>query len=107
MSVADLKGFSKKCVDDKGLQAKAKEIGLNNVDGLITLGKENGFSFTKDDMLAISKEVEKTHKDALNEKQLEAIAGGVVTLTSMAVVGAVAGVASLGIAVGSEASRNW
>ncbi len=84
MSVEDLKAFGKKCAEDMAVQKKAADIGINNIDGLIKLGKENGFNFNQDDMMAIAKEVATTHKDALTQEQLQAIAGGNVLAVASA-----------------------
>ncbi len=105
MSVADLKAFGKKCAEDKNLQQKAKAIGMSNVDGIIKLGKENGFNFSVADMEDLAKEVAKTNKDALDEKQLEAIAGGAVTTTGAVSLALAA--ASLAIAVVQTVKKDW
>ncbi len=77
MSLSDLKAFGRKCGEDPKLQKKAIDIGVSNLEGIIKLGRENGFNFSADDLTLLAKEVAQRNRDALDEKQLEAIAGGV------------------------------
>jgi len=86
MSLEELKSFSKKVVEDAELKKKAKEVGMENVDGLIALAKENGFNVSEEDFEKAAKEAQSSGE--LNEEDLEQVAGGVVT--AGAAVGAVA-----------------
>lgn len=120
MSVADFKKYGQMIAEKADVREKAKAIGMNDITGQIAYAKELGLEFTVSDMQEMAKEAGLS-KDELSEEQLEQVAGGVVTVTALAVVGAVAGVASLvvgiaalgvsaigvGVQVGSEASRNW
>jgi predicted ribosomally synthesized peptide with nif11-like leader len=74
MSLADLKAFAKKCVDDKAIGEKAKKIGTKNTDGLIKYAGELGFTVTKKDIAELKKEAEGS--DVLTADQLAAISGG-------------------------------
>lgn len=114
MSVEDLKKFGKMCEEDSNVRAKAKEIGIDNVDGQIAYAKELGLVFTKQDMETLAKEVGITGKDELSEEDLEKVAGGVVTVTVGALVGgfaaavsAAAAVGALGISVAQGVTKRW
>jgi predicted ribosomally synthesized peptide with nif11-like leader len=90
MSLDALKDFGKKVMEDADLKAKAKKVGMENVDGIIALAKENGFDISKEDFIAAAKEAQSS--DELNEDDLEKIAGGVATSTAAAAVGVAAAV---------------
>lgn len=110
MSVEHLKAYGKKIAEDEEVKKRAKDIGLNDLDGQIAYGKELGFEFTVDDMRALAEEVGVT-EDELSEEQLERIAGGAATTTAV-VVGATAATAvgAVGVsaaAVGAVASEVW
>ncbi len=77
MSLSDLKAFGRRCGEDPALQKKAIDIGVSNLEGIIKLGRENGYNFSADDLTLLAKEVAQRNRDALDEKQLEAIAGGI------------------------------
>ena len=106
MSVADFKKLGQMCAENEDIRKKAKEIGIDNLDGIIAYGKELGLDFSVDDMKALADEAGITEGE-LSEEQLEKVAGGVVTTTALAAVSAVSAVVVAGTAVGSEASRNW
>ena len=91
MSVDAVKAFGQKVVEDEELKKKAKEIGMDNLDGIVALAKENGFDVSKEDFEAAAKEMQSSGE--LNEDDLEQVAGGVVT------VGAAAAVVGAGAAV--------
>ena len=106
MSVEDLKKYGKLCVEDPAVKAKAKEIGLDNIEGQVEYAKSLGFNFTGEDLVELSKEV--SPQGELSDEDLEAVAGGFVTTTAAAVVGAAAGVVSAGAAVTSTTSgHGW
>ncbi|MTI83414.1 MAG: Nif11-like leader peptide family natural product precursor [Firmicutes bacterium] len=93
MSVADLKAFGKKVVENEELKKKAKQVGMDNIEGIIALAKENGFDVSKADFEAAAKDLKSS--DELSEDDLEQVAGGFITVAAAAaVVGAGAGVAS-------------
>ena len=110
MSVEDLKKYGKMCADDPDVRKKAKEIGMEDVDGQITYAKQLGLTFTKEDLEALAKEAGLSKKDELSEEDLEKVAGGFVSTTALlvgsAVVGAAAGVVAAGAAVTSTTSNN-
>lgn len=112
MSVADFKKYGQMIAENKDVREKAKAIGMNDITGQIAYAKDLGLEFTVSDMQEMAKE-SGISKDELSEEQLEQVAGGIAT-TTLAVIGAVVGVAALavsaigvGVQVGSEASRNW
>ena len=77
MSLDSFKAFSLKVLEDQELKKKAKEIGINNIEGIISLAKENGFDIQKEDFEAAAKEFQS--KDELSDEDLEQVAGGFVT----------------------------
>jgi predicted ribosomally synthesized peptide with nif11-like leader len=107
MSVENLKKYGKMCAEKEDVRKKAKEIGLQDPDGQIAYAKTLGLEFSKEDMEALAKEAGIEGKEELSEDDLKKVAGGIVTSTAAAVVGAVAGVGSLAIAVGRAAAGKW
>ncbi len=113
MSLDDFKKYGKMISDDENVRAKAKEIGINDIDGQISYAKTLGLEFGREDMEAMAKEVGYS-QDELSEEDLEKIAGGAATVTALAVIGAVVGAAALGISVATAVqtvlttvSRDW
>ena len=82
MSVENLKKYGKMCGEDEKVRNKAKEIGLQNLEGHIAYGKTLGLEFTKEDFEALSKEAGLDKKDELNEEDLKKVAGGVIFVTA-------------------------
>lgn len=93
MSMESFKAFTFKVLEDEELKKKAKEIGINNIEAIIALAKENGFDIQKEDFEAAAKEFESN--DELSDEDLEKVAGGVVTASvALAAVSAAAAVTS-------------
>lgn len=57
MSLENIKEQFKKCIEDDALNAKANEIGLDNLEGQIEHGKSLGLIFTLTDIEALTKEM--------------------------------------------------
>lgn len=116
MSVADFKKYGQLIVDNEEVRQKAKEIGMNNLEGQIAYAKELGLEFTVDDMKDMAEEAG-ISTDELSDEQLEQVAGGGVSTTAALVTGFVsAAVGAVGVAVGAvgvatqvatSASRDW
>lgn len=113
MSIEDFKKYGQMIAQDEKVRAKAKEIGIDNVEGQIKYGKTLGLEFTKEDLSKVVKESGVSSQE-LSEEQLEKVAGGAISTTAAAVVGAVVGIAStavavgaLGAQVGTTATRDW
>jgi predicted ribosomally synthesized peptide with nif11-like leader len=87
----NLKQYGKMCAEDEKVRAKAKKIGLQDIDGQIAYAKSLGLEFSREDMEALSKEAGLGEKDELSEEDLKKVAGGVWTLTLLAVGAAAAG----------------
>jgi lactobin A/cerein 7B family class IIb bacteriocin len=102
MSVADLKKYGKMAKENPEIGKKAKAIGLQNIKGQAEHAKTLGLTFDEKDMEALARELQP--KGELSEKELSAVAGGVVSAVAAAVVGAAAGVVSAGAAVASTTS---
>jgi len=92
MSVENLKAFGLKVVEDKELNRKAKETGLNNIEGMIALAKEYGYDISVKDFMDIAKEMEST--DELSDEELEQVSGGTSLVAAAACVSAAAAVTS-------------
>jgi predicted ribosomally synthesized peptide with nif11-like leader len=80
MSVENLKKYGKLCAEDEKVRAKAKEIGLQDLEGHIVYGKTLGLEFTKEDFEALAKEAGLDKKDELSEEDLAKVAGGAFTM---------------------------
>ena len=74
MSLEDLKTYAKKCTEDDALRAKAKEIGLENIQGQIEHAKTLGLTWDENDMKALAQEVQS--EGELSDGDLEQVAGG-------------------------------
>jgi predicted ribosomally synthesized peptide with nif11-like leader len=86
VSVENLKKYGKMCEENEEVRKKAKEIGLQDVDGHIAYGKSLGLEFSKEDFAALAKEAVLEKKDELSEEDLKKVAGGLFTVTGAAVV---------------------
>ncbi len=110
MSVENLKEYASRCAAEPELRAKAKEIGLSDMDEHMRHAKSLGLDWTRSDLAAFQKEVIDSEGglEDLSEEDLEQVAGGVVSATvGMAVaagVGAAAAGAATVAAVGSAAA---
>jgi predicted ribosomally synthesized peptide with nif11-like leader len=89
VSVENLKKYGQLCAEKEEVRKKAKEIGLQDLDGQIAYGKSLGLEFSKEDFAALAKEVGIEKKDELSEEDLKKVAGGVVTVTGALVMSAV------------------
>jgi predicted ribosomally synthesized peptide with nif11-like leader len=98
MSVVDLKEYGKRAASDPAVRAKAKEIGLQNIQAQADYAKTLGLNFTPADMKELAKEVAPTGE--LSEEQLSSVAGGIVSATAMAA----AAVVGTAVAVGTAAT---
>jgi lactobin A/cerein 7B family class IIb bacteriocin len=99
----NLKKYGQMCADDEKVRARAKEIGMQDIDGQIAHAKSLGLEFSKEDMEVLAKEAGAENKDELSEEDLKKVAGGVFFVTTCLVVlaAAVAGVAG-GAAAGNR-----
>lgn len=71
MSEEDAKAFLKKLGEDKELQEKLK--GAFSDGSFLTVAKEHGFDFTKEEWIAV---IPKPKESELSEEDLGAVAGG-------------------------------
>ena len=116
MSVENLKKFGMLCAQNEEVRKRAKEIGLNDLDGLMAYGREMELEFSSEDLAALAREAGVSRQE-LSEEQLEQVAGGFVTATAVMGVAALAGmvaagvalagVATLGIAAAVGSCDNW
>jgi predicted ribosomally synthesized peptide with nif11-like leader len=110
MSVENLKKYGEKCAKDEKVRARAKEIGLQDIDGQIAYGKSLGLEFSREDFEALAKEAGIEGKEELSEEDLKKVAGGFVSTTALVVgaacIGAVAASVSSAAAV-STAAKGW
>ncbi|NLB78607.1 MAG: Nif11-like leader peptide family natural product precursor, partial [Clostridiaceae bacterium] len=70
----------------------AKEAGINNIEAMISLAKENGFDIQKEDFEAAAKEFESS--DELSDEDLEQVAGGTTLALGLAAVSTAAALTS-------------
>ena len=106
MSVENIKEYARRCAADPDLRAKAKAIGMTNLDGQIVNAKSLGLDWTKEDFAGFTKEMQA--EGELSEEDLENVAGGIVTSTAAAVVGAAAAVVGAATAVTTTtAAGGW
>jgi len=100
MSLENLKEYARRCANEPELRARAKEIGLENLDGQMRHAGGLGLDWTMEDMAALRNEI--TDADGnlgeLSEEEMERIAGGAVSVTGVLTVVATvaAGVATAG-----------
>ena len=94
MSVENLKKFGMLCAENEDVRKRAKEIGLNDLDGLMAYGREMKLDFSSEDLAALAKEAGVSRQE-LSEEQLELVAGGLATVTMFAMGMAV--VAGMGV----------
>ena len=97
MSVENIKEYARRCAADPDLRAKAKAIGMTNLDGQIVNAKSLGLDWTKEDFAGFTKEMQA--EGELSEEDLENVAGGMVTTTAAAVVASAAAVVGAATAV--------
>ena len=106
MSVENIKEYARRCAADPDLRAKAKAIGMTNLDGQIVNAKSLGLDWTKEDFAGFTKEMQA--EGELSEEDLENVAGGIVTSTAAAVVAAAAAVVTAATAVTTTtAAGGW
>jgi predicted ribosomally synthesized peptide with nif11-like leader len=97
MSIENLKKYGKMCSENEEIRAKAREIGINDIEGQIAYAETLGLEFSGEDFKDLAKEAGLEKKDELSEEDLKKVAGGIVTTTlALAAVGGavVAGVGS-------------
>jgi predicted ribosomally synthesized peptide with nif11-like leader len=102
MSVENLKKYGQLCAENEEVRKKAKEIGLQDLDGQIACAKSLGLNISKEDFESLAKEIGLEKKDELSEEDLKKVAGGVFCTTAL-IVGTVIGTVA---AVGSAAAVN-
>jgi predicted ribosomally synthesized peptide with nif11-like leader len=112
VSVENLKKYGQLCAEQEKVRKKAKEIGLQDVDGQIAYAKTLGLEFSKEDAEALAKEAGLDKKDELSEEDLQKVAGGFFTSTLGAVAlfsAVIAGGAVGGAVVGSVSikGKGW
>ena len=100
MSVENLKKFGMLCAENEAVRKRAREIGLNDLEGLMAYGREMELEFSSEDLTALAKDAGVSRQE-LSEEQLEQVAGGFVTLTALAVALVGVGVAGVMGGVGA------
>jgi predicted ribosomally synthesized peptide with nif11-like leader len=107
MSLENLKKYGKLCEEKEEVREKAKEIGLQDLEGQIAYGKSLGLDFSKEDFEALAKEAGVEVKKELSEEELEKVAGGLVTSTVAAFCAAASLALSAASIGGQAASKTW
>ena len=103
MSLENLKEYARRCAEEPELRARAKALGVSDVEGHMQEAGSLGLHWTMDDMVALRKELVDAEGELedLSEDELEQIAGGAVSVTALVVGAAIAaGVAGAGVGVG-------
>jgi predicted ribosomally synthesized peptide with nif11-like leader len=104
MSVENLKKYGQLCETNEEVRKKAKEIGLQDIDGQIAYAKTRGLDISKEDFAALAKEAGIEKKNELSEEDLKKVAGGFATTTA-ALVAVSVGMGAAGGAAISNASK--
>jgi predicted ribosomally synthesized peptide with nif11-like leader len=104
MSVLNLKKYGELCAKDTDVRKKAKEIGIEDLDGQIAHAKSLGLEISREDFVALAKEAGLEGKNELSEEDLKKVAGGVFTVTAAALV-TLAGL--VGLAAGLQNKPGW
>lgn len=82
MSVEDLKKFGRLCAENKTVQTRVKEIGMNHLKELMAYARnEHNLEFNEDDLKKLAKESGSSQEE-LSEDDLEKVAGGTWTVTA-------------------------
>jgi predicted ribosomally synthesized peptide with nif11-like leader len=102
MGIEDLKKYGKMCEEDEKIRARAKEIGIKDLDGQIAYAKTLGLDFSKEDFNALASEAGLDGKNELSEEELKKVAGGFLSTTLAA---AVVGFLAAGLAGGAAAGN--
>ena len=105
MSVENFKKFGQMCAEKEDVRKKAKEIGIDNLDGVVAYGKKLGLDFSLDDIKALGDEAGITDQE-LSDEELEKVAGGFVTTTAAVVAGGIGGALG-GAATVATAAGAW
>ena len=105
MSVENLKEYARRCAEEPELRARAKALGISDVEGHIQEAGSLGLHWTMDDMVALRKELVDAEGELedLSEDELEQIAGGAVTATVAVAAAIIVGVAVVGVGAGAAA----
>jgi predicted ribosomally synthesized peptide with nif11-like leader len=86
MSVENLKQYGKLCAENEEIRKKAKEIGLQDLDGQIAHGKSLGLEFSREDFDELGKEAGLDSKNELSEEDLKKVAGGAATISTVLIL---------------------
>ena len=94
MSLENFKEYVRRCASDPEMRQAAKEFGTENLDEHINVSRGLGLEWDRNDLAAFRTElVGSDELEDLDQEELEAIAGGVCTITAVVVVAAVSGAA--------------
>ncbi len=106
MSVENLKEYARRCTAEPELRAKAKEIGMSDMDEHMRHAESLGLAWTRGDLAAFRKEVIDDQGDLedLSQEDLEQVAAGVVTATAAVMIAAIVGVTAVAGAAGLATS---
>jgi hypothetical protein len=77
------KKYGKMCEENEEIRARAKEIGINDIDRRIVYAKSLDLEFSKEDCEALAKEAGLDKKNELSEVDLKKVAGGILTMRTM------------------------
>ncbi len=102
MSVENLKEYARRCAAEPELRAKAKEIGMSDMDEHMRYAESLGLDWTRGDLADFRKEAIDAEGglEDLSEEDLEKVAAGAVTATAIVAAIAVGVAASTVGAIG-------
>jgi predicted ribosomally synthesized peptide with nif11-like leader len=103
MSIENLKKYGKMCSENEEIHKKAKEIGTKDLEGQIAYAKSLGLEISREDFESLAREVGLEGKNELSEDDLKKVAGGIITVTGVAALAAIAGGVVVGGSVGAAA----
>ena len=93
MSLENLKEYARRCATEPELRAKAKAIGIEDMEQHMRHAEILGLDWTMDDMATFRKEVldDPDNLQNLTEEELEQVAGGICTTTAVVLAGLAVG----------------
>ncbi len=105
MSVENLKEYVRRCAAEPELRAKAKEIGMSDIDEHMQHAESLGLDWTKGDLADFRKEAidSEGELEDLSQEDLEQVAAGVITATAALGVAVVAATAAGAVGVATSA----
>jgi predicted ribosomally synthesized peptide with nif11-like leader len=101
VSVENLKKYGELCAEKEEVRKRAKEIGVQDMDGQIAYAQSLGLEISREDFEALAKEIGLDDKKELSEEDLKKVAGGMMFATMvLGGIALAAGMTAVGLAAG-------